>query len=406
MHVRLNKVEHIAGFLHRVLPDGQCEVGTSHGLTSDDPIFYRHIEQVSNIYFNSAELSANINNIHSFLILIHSDLSADIYINDFIVETQVRLKRNLETYESGMLIMKNDIADIYELSFSGIEIQDSDSIVCCLKVGWKFMLYFDYLNQGRKSDITTRQRILGRLYRYLTFEKVFWTLESEKCFKEMIDDGWFPFIEILGRDYEEFAIIYQSGQPISENTVKGLLDRFDESRIETMTNRWWEHPLFEEKRALLQAGIDAFLGGTKSDYINCIKTLYSEIEGIMRSLYFEDSGERTRNIQKLIDCLIEVGERRTEDDQSLLLHQYFLNYLTDTIFKEFDPETGEVDLSRHSALHGVALGKDYSPARALQALLTLDQIYFYLPTPPNENQKNNSEVEDVDSDVNEEESVE
>ena len=107
----------------------------------------------------------------------------------------------------------------------------------------------------------------------------------------------------------------------------------------------------------------------------------------MRSLYYQDSGERTRNIQKLIDRLIEVGERNTEDDQSLLLPQYFLNYLTESIFKEFDPTTGEVDLSRHSALHGVALGEDYKPERALQALLTLDQIYFYLSTPPNENQK-------------------
>ena len=88
-----------------------------------------------------------------------------------------------------MLIMKSDIADIYELSFPDIEIQDSDSIICCLKVGWKFLLYFDFLSQGRKSDITKRQNILGRLYRYLSFEEVYLTLESEDCFKKMIADG-------------------------------------------------------------------------------------------------------------------------------------------------------------------------------------------------------------------------
>ena len=166
--------------------------------------------------------------------------------------------------------------------------------------------------------------------------------------------------------------------------MKALLDKFDKPRLETMTNRWWKHPLFEEKQELLQAGIDAFLSGTKSDYINCIKTLYSEIEGIMHALYFEDSGERTRHIQKLIDRLIEVGERSTEDDQSLLLPQYFLNYLTENIFKKYDLTTGKVDFSRHSALHGVALGEDYTSAKALQALLTLDQIYFYLPSLSNQ----------------------
>ena len=388
MHIHINEFEQrIAGFLNRSLSDGQVEVACAVGLTSDDPKFYRYMEQISSIYFNSTAFQANVNDIHSFLLLIHSDLSADIYINNFAVETQVQLKRNPESLESGMLIMKSDIADIYELSFPDIEMQDSDSIICCLKVGWKFLLYFDFLIQDRRTDINTRQSILGKLYRYLSFEEVYRTLESEDCFKKMVADGWFPFVEILGKDYEELTTSYQNGEPASESKVKTLLDKFDEPRIEAITDRWWKHPLFEEKRELLQAGIDAFLSGTKSDYINCIKTLYSEIEGIMRALYFEDSGTRTRHIQKLIDRLIEVGERKAEDDQSLLLPQYFLNYLTENIFKEYDLTTGEVDLSRHSALHGVALGEDYTSAKALQALLTLDQIYFYLPSPSNENQK-------------------
>ena len=388
MHIRINEFEQrIAGFLNRFLSDGNIEVTCAVGLTSDDPKFYRYMEQISSIYFNCTEFKANINNIHSFLILIHRDLSADIYINNFAIETQVRLKRSSESLELGMLIMKSDIADICELSFPDIEIQDSDSIVCCLKVGWKFLLYFDFLIQDRKSDITTTQNVLGRLYRHLSFEEVYRTLESEDCFKKMVADGWFPFVEILGKDYKELTISYQNGEPASESDVKALLDKFDEPRLEAITDRWWKHPLFEEKRELLQAGIDAFLSGTKSDYINCIKTLYSEIEGIMHALYFEDSGTRTRHIQKLINRLIEVGERKAEDDQSLLLPQYFLSYLTENIFKEYDLTTGEVDLSRHSALHGVALGEDYTSAKALQALLTLDQIYFYLPSLSNENQR-------------------
>ena len=407
MHIHIDEFEqHIAGFLKRFLSDGNVEVTCALGLTSDEPEFYRYMEQISSIYFNSTEFRANVNGIYNFLILIHSDLSADIYINNFVVETQVRLKRSLENLELGTLIMKSDIADIYGLSFPDIKIQDSDSVICCLKVGWKFLLYFDFLTPDGQTDINTRQSILGNLYRYLSFEEVYRTLESEDYFKKMVADGWFPFVEILGKDYKELTISYQNGKPTSESKVKALLDKFDKSRIETMTNKWWEHPLFKGKRELLQAGIDAFLGGTKSGYINCIKTLYSEIEGIMRSLYFQDSGERTRNIQKLIDRLIALGEREVDDNQSLLLPQYFADYLVENIFKEFDPTTGVIDLSRHSALHGVALGKDYKPERALQALLTLDQIYFYLPTPPNENEKNNSEIEEADSDVNEEENTE
>ena len=376
MHVHVSKVQHIAGFLTSVFPDNRADVEVSRGITSDRPEFYKYIDQISNIYFGSPEFSANVNNIHGFLILIHSDLSADIYINDFPVSVRMRLKRDLEV---DTLIRKSDIADVQELEFPHINIQDSDSVICCLKVGWKFLLYFNFLNQGRKSDIASIRAGLGRLYRYLSFQEVYHTLESETCFKEMVADGWFPFVEILGKDYKSLAAAYQNGKSASDSVEETLLDRFDESRLKIITDKWWENPLFQQKRELLQAGIDAFLRGTKGDYINCIKNLYTEIEGIMRLLYFKDTGQGNRIGQnKFISHLIAVGEQTAGDDNSLLLPQRFLMYLTESIFTSFNVETGTVDLSRHSAAHGVATGKDYTAERALQAILTLNQIYFYI----------------------------
>lgn len=48
------------------------------------------------------------------------------------------------------------------------------------------------------------------------------------------------------------------------------------------------------------------------------------------------------------------------------------------IFKNFDLVKGEVDFSRNSVGHGVAEEEHFTRARALQCILTLDQIYFYL----------------------------
>ena len=402
MRFRLEKVSDITGFAVCNVPkDHYGWVLSSSRLTSDDSIFYKYIEEISKTYLYATYHKIGVNSICSFLILIHRDLSSDIYINDLPIEIKCQFKWIIKENE---LISDNDIADIIELRFPGIDIQESDKVICCLKVGWKFGLYFNFVRNPHLvqkeigssefeeveleiSNIVKMQTQLGKLYRYLAFQYVYQSLESEPLLEKMVTDGWFPFVEILGNEYKTLFETYQNDKFTYDNTVKKLLDSFNEPRLKKITDKWWENPLFEEKRELLQAGIDAFLRRTKSDYINCIKTLYSEIEGIMRSLYYQDSGERTRNIQKLIDRLIEVGERRIEDDQSLLLPQYFLNYLMESIFKEFDPTTGEVDLSRHSALHGVALGEDYTPERALQALLTLDQIYFFLCTPPNENEK-------------------
>ena len=376
MHVSVKEVQHIIGFLDRVFPDGRADMIVSLRITSDIPEFYTYIDQISNIYLSPPEVSKSVNRIHNFLILIHNDLSADIYINDFKVRARMRLKRNLEI---GTLIRKNDIADVQALEFPEIEIQGSDSVICCLKVGWKFLLYFNFLSEGRRLDAASMQTELGRLYRYLSFQEVYHTLESETCFKEMVADGWFPFIELLGKDYEELAAIYKNGRPVSDHAVKTLLDRFDKARLKVMTDEWWENFLFQEKRELLQAGIDAFLGRTKSDYINCIKTLYTEIEGIMRLLYFKETGKGSRIGQKeFISQLIAIGERYTgADSDSLLLPQQFLKYLTENVFANFNVDTGMVDLSRHSVAHGAAEGNEYTSERALQGILILDQIYFY-----------------------------
>ena len=376
MHVSVKEVQHIIGFLDRVFPDGRADMIVSLRITSDIPEVYTYIDQISNIYLSPPEVSKSVNRIHNFLILIRNDLSADIYINDFKMRAIMRLKRDLEV---GALIKKSDIADVQALEFPEIEIQDSDSVICCLKVGWKFLLYFNFLSEGRKLDVASMQTDLGRLYRYLSFQEVYHTLESEACFKNMVADGWFPFVELLGKDYEELAAIYQNGKSSSDHAVKTLLDRFDESRLKVMTDKWWENLLFQEKRELLQAGIDAFLGRTKSDYINCIKTLYTEIEGIMRLLYFKETGKGSRIGQKeFIGQLIEIGERYTgTDSNSLLLPQQFLKYLTENVFANFNVDTGMVDLSRHSVAHGAAEGKEYTSERALQGILILDQIYFY-----------------------------
>lgn len=389
MHIHINKVqEPIVGVLDSFSSDGRCNIRVLFALTSDDPAFYKLIGQISGTYFSSVECSVNVSGIHAFLILVHSDSSADFYINNFRVEVTAMPKRNLENFKLGTLIKHSDIADICELNFPDINIRDSDSVVCCLKVGWKFLLYFNSCGcHGQKLDIASMFAVLGDLYRYLSFQEVYDTLESETHFKEMMDDGWFPFAEILGKDYEGLADAYKDGKPASNHEVKILFDNFDESRIKGMTDKWWKKSLFQKKRGILQAGIDAFLQGTEGGYINCIKNLYMEIEGIMRVLYFEENEEGTRSTQKLLDHLKAVAKGAVDAENSLLFPQYFLEYLTGSIFKEFDLANSAgstIELSRHSASHGVAEVDVYTPARALQALLTLDQIYFYLPLPPSQ----------------------
>ena len=400
MRLRVGNVQDITGF-------AVCNVPKEHyswalcrfGLTSDQSIFYKYIDEISKLFLYPPEYKINVNSLNSFLILIHRDLSADIYLNNFPIEIKCRSKGPLK---EGTLISNNDIADIVELRFPGIDIQESDKLICCLKVGWKFGLYFNGVRNPNLveteigslkfreealevSNIVQMQTQLGQLYRYLAFQYVYQSLESESIFQKMVVDGWFPFVEILGDEYKVLFETYQNEKFAYDDRVKILIESFDGTRLKKMTDKWWENPFFQEKHELLQTGIDAFLRGTKLDYISCVKNLYPEIEGILRFVYRAHHEEGAYRIQRLLEHLLEVGKSTVEDNYSLLLPQDFLKYLNNSFFKDFDPGTATDDLSRHSVSHGAVSTKGYSAERALQALLTLDQIYFYLPTPPSEN---------------------
>jgi hypothetical protein len=47
----------------------------------------------------------------------------------------------------------------------------------------------------------------------------------------------------------------------------------------------------------------------------------------------------------------------------------FFNYLKEVIFPNFDLESGDIHLSRHTSSHGVAKPQEYTQERALQMIL-------------------------------------
>ena len=396
MRLHVGNVPNINGFsVCNVPKEHYFWALSSSRLTSDQPMFYKYVEEISKLFLCPPEYKISVNSIYSFLIFIHRDLSADIYLNNFPIEIKFRSKRPLKEQTP---ILDNEIADIVELRFPGIEIQESDKVICCLKVGWKFGLYFNFVSNPtlvekeigslefreeklEVSNLVRMQTQLGQLYRYLAFQYVYQSLESEILFGKMVSDGWFPFVEILGDEYKTLFENYQNDNFAYNDKVRMLVDSFNELRLKKITDKWWKNPFFQEKRELLQTGIDAFLRGTKRDYISCVKNLYPEIEGIMRSLYRADHEAGTYKMQKLLEHLLGIGKRNVMDDRSLLLPNEFLKYLNSSFLKDFDPTIATDDLSRHSVAHGVVSEKGYSAEKALQALLILDQIYFYLSTP-------------------------
>jgi hypothetical protein len=383
MKFHFDAVQDFTGFAAENTKGGDTvKVLTRALLTSDDPGFYQYSEQISAIFLSRAQILTDA--VYRFLVIIHQNLSADLYVNDFPVTVEIKSKRSLK---KGEAITQEDVIDIRQLEFPQITITETDKIIYCFKVGWRFGLFFDLtprmqpvgasrLIKTEKLNIEKMKLSIGELYRYLSFYHVYKALESDVHFEEMMKDGWFPFIEIL-TEYKKLSAIYQNKFNF-ENEIKTIINKFDKERIKKITEKWWGNKIFADKKKLIEAGINAYLQNTPDGFVNCIKNLWTEIEGILRKIYFIETGQGDRvKSNDLIKYIIEKAKNKTDSDYSLLFPLPFLKYLNDVVFTDFNVETGNVQLSRHTSSHGVAEVQQYTKDHALQLILILDQIYFY-----------------------------
>lgn len=384
MKFHSDRVEDWTGFATGNAQGGDSVTLLTRGLiTSDDPEFYHYTEQISNTFVGNARIS--IDSVYKFLVIIHQDLSADLYVNDFPVIVEIKAKRSIE---QGEVVMLGDIADIQKVTFPQVTIVDTDKVIYCFKIGWRFGLFFDLTPRiqpphvkhsihAQKLDVKKMEFSIGDLHRYLSFYHVYKTLESGDQFEEMVKDGWFPFIEILADEYRSLRDTYQNKFNFEER-IGAIVDKINAERIAGITKKWWKNKIYEEKKQLIEAGINAYLQNTPDGFVNCIKNLLTEIEGILRKLYLAEKARGDRVTQgDLISYIIQKAKAKTASDHSLFFPLQFLKYLQDVIFADFDLEAGSITLSRHSSSHGVATPQQYTKSRALQLILILDQIYFY-----------------------------
>jgi len=371
--IHISAVADFVGFVVEVAEkDQMVKVQTRASLISDNPLFYTYMDQITGIFLNKIRVSAN--SVYQFLVIIHKDLTADLYVNDISVEILMMAKRNLK---KGEIVTTGDIADISKMAFIGLSLNDTDKVIYCFKVGWKFGLFFD-LDRQNSLDIDTLQKELGALYRYLSFQSAYDTLESKPQFDQLLKDGWFPFIEIIGFEFKEISDAYRK-LPDPQAKIKEVISKFDKERIERITSKWWTKKIFLAKKTLIETGINSYLRHDAEGFMACIKTLLTEIEGILWLYYFEETGKgKDVKSNELITYIVEKGTLKSGSDLSLFFPRAFFAYLKESIFSKFDLETGDPSLSRHTSSHGVAKAEDYTVSRALQMILILDQIYFYL----------------------------
>jgi hypothetical protein len=222
------------------------------------------------------------------------------------------------------------------MRFTGIDIREDDCVIYCFKVGWKFGLFFELTPANGTSVLKPEElyKDLGRYYRFLLFQNEYSIIANNVLFNQLLADGWFPFIQLIGSDYEKIATAFTDGIH-RDRLLEELVIKFDKKRIMSFVNYWWKKPLFQEKKPIILAGIQAYLTFNEAGYINCIKNHYSEIEGILRLSYFSEY-RRKPTFKDLMEFVQNKANNKFNSPNSLGFPASLYRYIHDVIFRDFN----------------------------------------------------------------------
>lgn len=372
-HLKIQNIRINGIATNNVMAGEEAWILTRAEITSDQPEFYTIMKNVSHLVTDRAQKTGahvSLDRAAALLLVTHEDGTADLYIHDVPMTMEILAKHDVA---AGDVVYRSGIADVRRVRLPGVELAPTDGVMFCWKIGWKFALFFD-LTPNRTLDIDAMERSLGKLYRHLSFEEMYAALGDPDLFTKLIQAGWFPFVEIVGGELDKLFNAHRMNFNI-EAEEQELLKKFDASRIDAIGERWWKRPCLADRRAILEPALEAF---KRKDSVSTLKIILTEIEGIIQAAHITDAGSGA-SIKDLLAYASEKGIKKTGDETSLLFPKEFLKYLSDYTYARFDSKKPEGDvMSRHSAGHGGARAEAYTQVRALQAILTLDQLSFYL----------------------------
>lgn len=304
-----------------------------------------------------------------FLVM-RPDNSAELWVDAAAVSHESTLKRP-GPLAAGTVLFENDIADVRGMWFPMVEVRPEDRILCIFREGWRFGLLFDG-NPDGKLSIADAKRDLANLYRRMKYADLYSALAHQPTFDQLVQVGWFPFLELMSGEFGKLASISQSGFELDDEEL-ALVEKFDVSRVDRMFERWMQSAHLKTREPILRSAVGAFKA---RDPVSVIKNVLTEIEGVLADAYFQAHGEHTRKLKKLLDFAVEAAADRAGKD-TLYFPTEFAVYLRDYAFADFERGRSGGAASRHAVGHGALSADRYTMPRALQALLTLDQFAFY-----------------------------
>jgi hypothetical protein len=327
------------------------------------------------------ELQIELIPIDNFLAVIERDHTTSIYINELKVNVVVQLK-NDDEIEIGKNLINDEIVNIRKVIIEGISIPNNAAFIFLsplLRGGGCHVIVYDFIPvsphnlKSRGYDI---EKELGEIYSYLLFQHLYEIVDDE--WDKLFDKQWFPFASLGEKTITNMLGKIRNGLCIDSLTEEIAVKVKEE--IEHTKRRIQNNPFINAHSPIIESGIERFLA---EDYISSINTIYTQIEGIMKTSHFRVNPSIKLNkdlSQKDLVTSTIKGSENKDTKRDLLLPDRFETYLNDVYFKGFKRKDAGLiqSLSRNTINHGVAAPDLYDLKGAVLGILILDQLSFYI----------------------------
>jgi hypothetical protein len=316
------------------------------------------------------------------LVIVRPDKTGTAYVNELAIKGLMQPKRDVK---AGEAIFTNDIADISQIRFEGIDIQNEHGVLFLFSIGWRKGMYFDFSplhpKDGVKRTYDLNKR-LAQFYVYLMFQDRFKI--PEDTWNEMFAQGWFPFIS-LTLDTTKAIINHARNSWCIDDVLKTISNEVKD-RLPRWLEKWKRLGQFSDHYTLLEKSVERF---ENRDFISSVSILYPRIEGVMRSRHYSVSPNLKGTQQNLISSTFSEVDSDL-NPKLLLLPEKFRKYLDEVYFASFDPKDPKGP-SRNTVSHGVADAADFSEKSACIGFLILEQLTYYHSSEVNSNNSLNKD---------------
>ena len=368
--------EHPVGFtVEGGLPGEPIMVRTKEFSSSEDGNdFIARLEGISRIYAKAFESPpVRRSQVDTFLAVVKPNYETTVYINELELVAKAKIKRLNPGIAVGEPVYIDDIADIAEAELKGsdnepIEIPAGCGITLILSHGWRKALYFDYTvlapEGGPRTD--NLARLFGHFISRLMFQELYAITEAQ--WERLIEWGWFPFVGLKHED-RKGLIAWTQNDRKPTSFLKDAAHRFLID-LDARIVGWEKYKHLKDRTAFFTRAKERL---DATDYLSCINLIYPQIEGVMRSLFVEETVEGSPSQGTMSSNLVE-----NQFEHLALLPKHFEQFIMRVYFRSFDQRAGNIPLSRHTVAHGISNPTDYDFLTSAVGFMVIDQLFYYL----------------------------